>query len=251
MQIQCGRPATLRVRVAAAGHQPGEQELTVDPDAPWPEVGFQLQRSVGTPQEQMTWIDARLPDGFTGPGLLSMWWTVKEHDALNTAVCRGVPVTVGGFSAPFVSPVGADGSFRLPEECRRSALCLQRQGLPAHWFVPAGEALEFTPVECGAIEGRVTGFTPGTGGFLHVVLFGKGVIRREVRVEPDGTFAIDAVPARTFWLRAGDDDFDRVEPLLRKLLALDDGEVLAQPWIGAVEVTVRAGETTRGLEVPF
>jgi hypothetical protein len=38
---------------------------------------------------------------------------------------------------------------------------------------------------------------------------------------------------------------------LQDALGLEDHKSLARPWVGAVEVTVMGGETTRGVEVPY
>jgi hypothetical protein len=83
---------------------------------------------------------------------------------------------------------------------------------------------------------------------VYVVLFGRGILRRTVRAADDGTFLLADVPAGTCWLRAGDDDFERVRAKLNAALGLDDHASLARPW---AEVTVRPGEVTRAVAVPF
>jgi hypothetical protein len=80
-------------------------------------------------------------------------------------------------------------------------------------------------------------------------LFGRGVLRRTARVGADGSFALRDVPAGAYWLRVGDDDFDRVRAKLEQPLGLSDHTSLARASVGAVEVTVRPGETTSGVEV--
>lgn len=248
--LVCGEPTKLMVSVASPGRRQGELEVTVHVDMPWPAVEIRLER--GTLQPEPVMSTGRVPDAPTDAGLLSCWTTVAENDALNTAVCRGAPVSVGGYPVAWAG-VTAEGRFRLPTRWERSILCLQQAGRHARWYLPHptahGPVLE--RVACGSIDGFVTDLPAAAAGHTYVVLFGRGLLRLTARVAADGSFWLPAVPAGTFLLRAGDDDFARVREHLRAPLQLDDWTVLAKPEIGAVTVTVHADETTRGVQVPF
>lgn len=244
------KTGTLHLKVQASKHEPLEHEFVVNLRAPLPVLELKVQPAPMDRVPTPTLMERRLPTGSSGPGLLSAWVGLSEREGNNTAICRGVPVTSGGH-AVLLACVAEDGSFRMPE-ARVGPLCLQRPEQPPLWFLSAKDGSEtYSPLPTGSIAGHVKGLPVGPIPPVWIVLFNRGLLRRTARVAGDGTFRFDAVPVGQFWLRVGDDDFDRVHSRLGKALGLDDHQVLAKPWVGATEVTVRPDEATDGVVVPF
>ena len=88
-------------------------------------------------------------------------------------------------------------------------------------------------------------------GHLWVVAFSKTAIREESRAAPDGTFSFPALPPGEYGLKVGHDAYDDPEVYPGSLMR-DHPEAFkenADPWKRAKIVSVRAGQTTEGVEV--
>jgi hypothetical protein len=80
------------------------------------------------------------------------------------------------------------------------------------------------------------------------------ILRREALVSADGTFRLEDLPPGHYGLKAGHDAYTDPHVPRRKAGEKHDPkdfEKLAEPWQGAVAVTVELGETTRGVVVDF
>jgi hypothetical protein len=247
--IRSGHQSTLRVTVQADGYERLEHDVVLWPDAAWPSLELALIRKRGDIAEENAPTEGRLPPGFVGPGLVSWWWRASEPDGANTKVYCGVPVTAGCLAGDVAAVDGA-GRFFLRGPWREYPLCLQRPGLPPAWFWPVQDRADtHVPVPTGALSGRVTGLPQEAFARCHAVLFREWLPRRSVRVRPDGTFEARDVAAGKYWVRVGDDDFDRVRAKLEKQLGLEDHQGEARASLGALEIRVRAGEDMSGVEV--
>jgi hypothetical protein len=114
--------------------------------------------------------------------------------------------------------------------------------------------VDITVTEGGAIEGRVENVPPAMAGQVWVVAFDATVLKREVLVSADGTFRLEDLPPGRFGLKAGHDAYnDPHVPRWREGEKHDpkDFEKPAEPWQGAMVVTVEPGKTVRGLVVDF
>jgi hypothetical protein len=106
----------------------------------------------------------------------------------------------------------------------------------------------------GAIEGRVDNVPAAMAGQVRVVAFDATIVRREVLVSADGTFRLDDLPPGRYGLKAGHDAYPDPHVPRWKPGERPDPKVfqkLAEPWQGAVVVTVEPGQTTRGVIVDF
>jgi hypothetical protein len=106
----------------------------------------------------------------------------------------------------------------------------------------------------GAIEGHVKNVPAAMAGQVWVIAFDATVLRREALVSPDGTFRLGDLPPGRFGLKAGHDAY--TDPHVPRWnegdqRELKDFEKPAEPWQGAVVVTVEPGKTTRGVVVDF
>ncbi len=102
----------------------------------------------------------------------------------------------------------------------------------------------------GSISGRVRGIPADAAGQWWVVAFDRGVWRAETRINKDGTFRLDRLPAGEFGLKVGHDglhDADNPEHLPES-----DTNSIATPWHAAHVVTLGNGQTLRDiiLDVP-
>ena len=106
----------------------------------------------------------------------------------------------------------------------------------------------------GAIEGRVENVPAAMAGQVWVIAFDATILRREVLVSADGTFRLEDLPPGRYGLKAGHDAYtDPHVPRWKPGEKPDpkDFEKLAEPWQGAVVVTVEPGKTARGVVVDF
>jgi hypothetical protein len=251
MGISAGRESTLEIRVEAQGYAPVSHRFALLPNMPWPTLDLRARRIEQEDPDEDSATEGFLPDGVRGPGLISWWWKARESDGVNTTVCRGVPVTPGGHHGG-LAVVDAKGGFTLAGPWKQYPLCFQRAGAPPQWFVPAaGEDGTHLAARTGAIEGRVVGLPPGAVHHVHVVLFSTGVVRLTTRLREDGSFTFREVAAKKCWLRAGDDNLERIRSKLGATLGLEDYSAAGKPWLGAVEVESQPGETVSWVEVLF
>ena len=106
----------------------------------------------------------------------------------------------------------------------------------------------------GAIAGRVEHVPPAMAGQVWAIAFDTAIVRREVLVSADGTFRLDELPPGRFGLKAGHDAY--IDPHVprwtsREKIDKTQFQKLAEPWQGAVVVTVEPGKTTTGVVVDF
>jgi hypothetical protein len=251
MGISARRESTLRITIRAAGYAQVEHRFTLRPTGAWPTLDLVARPAKEEEAGNDLLTQSCLPDAGRGPGLISWWWEARQADGVNTTVCRGVPVTPGGHPGGLAA-VDAMGWFALAGPWKQYPLCFQRGGAPAQWFVPAtGENCSHRPARTGAIEGKVVGLPPGAVHHVYAVLFTEGPIRLTARLREDGSFAFPKVAADKCWLRAGDDNLERIRSKLGAAMGLEDRHAASRPSLGAVEVVVSPGETVRGVEVPF
>jgi hypothetical protein len=102
----------------------------------------------------------------------------------------------------------------------------------------------------GSIAGKVRGIPADAAGQWWVVAFDRGVWRAETRINQDGTFRLDRLPAGEFGLKVGHNglhDADNPEHPSES-----ETKNLAAPWHGAQVVALRAGQalTDVVLDVP-
>jgi hypothetical protein len=189
----------------------------------------------------------------------------KEMNRPNTAILRGRTVPMWGFEFARTT-VNPDGTFAL-ENLK-----------PGPWFgpwffvyeEPTGPPTIVGPVtitgkdrtmtvdialtQGGAIEGRVEHVPTQMAGQVWVIAFDASVLRREALVSADGTFRLDDLPPGRFGLKAGHDAYTDPHVPRRKAGEPPDTEdyaKLAEPWQGAVVVTVEPGQTARGVVIDF
>jgi hypothetical protein len=189
----------------------------------------------------------------------------KEMDRVNAAIHRGRTIPMWGYE--FVrTTVNPDGTFALEN--------LKTGPWFGPWFFlyeePAGAATIVGPVTIagkdrtltvdiavtpgGAIEGRVENEPTAMAGQVWVIAFDATILRREVLVSVDGTFWLEDLPPGRYGLKAGHDAYtDPHVPRWKEGEKRDpkDFEKLAEPWQGAVVVTVEPGKRARGVVLDF
>ena len=189
----------------------------------------------------------------------------KEMNRVNVAILRGRTLPMWGYE--FVrTTVNPDGTFALEN--------LKAGPWFGPWFFvyeePTGPPTIVGPVtitskdrtmtvdivvtEGGAIEGRVENVPAAMAGQVWVIAFDATILRREALVSADGTFRLEDLPPGRYGLKAGHDAYtDPHVPRSKAGEKLDpkDFEKLAEPWQGAVVVTVEPGKTARGVVVDF
>jgi hypothetical protein len=106
----------------------------------------------------------------------------------------------------------------------------------------------------GSVEGRVQNVPVAMAGQVWIIAFDSTILRREAIVSADGTFRLDDLPAGRVGLKVGHDAY--IDPHVprwenREKLDVSQFQKLAEPWQGAVLVTVEPGKTTRGVTVDF
>jgi hypothetical protein len=106
----------------------------------------------------------------------------------------------------------------------------------------------------GSIEGRVVNIPAAMAGQVWLIAFDTTIVRREALVSADGTFRIDDLPPGRIGLKVGHDAYtDPHVPRWESRENLDVTQIqkLAEPWQGAVVVTVEPGKTSRDVVVDF
>jgi hypothetical protein len=102
----------------------------------------------------------------------------------------------------------------------------------------------------GSISGQVRGIPTDAAGQWWVVAFDRGVWRAETRINKDGSFRLDRLPAGEFGLKVGHDGLhDADNPEHPSESEMNN---VADPWHGARLVTLRTGQALRDviLDVP-
>jgi hypothetical protein len=189
----------------------------------------------------------------------------KEMNRPNAAILRGRTLPMWGYE--FVqTTVNPDGTFALEN--------LKAGPWFGPWFFvyeePTGPPTIVGPVtitskdrtmtvdiavtQGGAIEGRVENVPTAMAGQIWVIAFDATILRREALVSAGGTFRLDDLPPGRYGLKAGHDAYtDPHVPRWKEGEKHDpkDFEKLAEPWQGAVVVTVEPGKTARGAVVDF
>ena len=189
----------------------------------------------------------------------------KEMNRPNVAILRGRTLPMGGYE--FVrTTVNPDGTFALEN--------LKAGPNFGPWFFvyeePTGPPTIVGPVtitskdrtmtvdiavtQGGAIEGRVENVPTAMAGQVWVIAFDATILRREALVSADGTFRLEDLPPGRYGLKAGHDAY--TDPHVPRWKAGEkpdpkDFQKPAEPWQGAVVVTVEPGETARGVVVDF
>jgi hypothetical protein len=189
----------------------------------------------------------------------------KEMNRPNVAILRGRTLPMWGFE--FVrTEVNPDGTFALEN--------VKAGPWFGPWFFvyaePTGPPTIVGPVtitnkdrtktvdiavtEGGAIEGRVENVPAAMAGQIRVIAFDTTILRRDELVSADGTFRLEDLPPGRYGLKAGHDAYtDPHVPRSKEGEKFDptDFQKLAEPWQGAVVVTVEPGKTVRGMVVDF
>jgi hypothetical protein len=189
----------------------------------------------------------------------------KEMDRVNVAIHRGRTVPMWGYE--FVrTTVRPDGTFALEN--------LKAGPWFGPWYFvyeePTGPPTVVGPVTItsqdrartvdiavtrgGAIEGRVDNVPAAMAGQVWVIAFDATILRREALVSADGTFRLEDLPPGRYGLKAGHDAY--TDPHVPRWKAGEkpdpkDFHKLAEPWQGAVVVTVEPGKTARDVVLDF
>ncbi|HZW30459.1 MAG TPA: hypothetical protein VFF52_07090 [Isosphaeraceae bacterium] len=189
----------------------------------------------------------------------------KEMNRVNAAIERGRTIPMDGFEFAW-SRVGPDGTYALER--------LKAGPWFGPWYFvyeePGRAPTVVGPVtitskdrslkvdipldEGGAIEGRVTNVPAAMAGQVWVIAFDAGVIRRESLVAADNTFRLENLPPGRYGLKAGHDAY--VDPHVPRWKAGEKPDPAmwqksAEPWQGAVTVTVEPGRTARGVILDY
>jgi hypothetical protein len=232
-------------------------------------VVVKLAREAGAKaKEETTLVTGRVTRGGkpAGGGRVGGWQKRrKEMNRPNVAILRGRTLPMSGFE--FVrTEVNPDGTFVLEN--------LKAGPWFGPWFFvyeePAGPPTIVGPVtitnkdrtktvdiavtEGCAIEGRVENVPAAMAGQVHVIAFDTTILRRDELVSPDGRFRLDGLPPGRYGLKAGHDAYTDPHVLQTKAgekFDPTDFQKLAEPWQGAVVVTVEPGKTARGVVVDF
>lgn len=202
-------------------------------------------------------------------GRVSAWWQRYDYDRASAPILRGRTVLAPA-TEMLHSAVRPDGSYAI-DNLKILA------GRPGHWFLTfeepghapavlgplplkAGErqrTFDIDAVEGGSLEGRVVDLPESMAGQVWVIAFNETMIRREARVRVNGTFRLDNLPPGRYGLKVGHDAYqDPHIPGLGPAWEHTPAELAelrkkSEPWQGAVEASVRSGETTRDVVVDF
>jgi hypothetical protein len=108
--------------------------------------------------------------------------------------------------------------------------------------------------EGGEIEGRVQNLPAAMAGQIRVIAFDATILRRDILISADGTFRLADLPPGRYGLKAGHDAY--IDPHVRRWKPGETRDAtefqkLAEPWHGAVVVTVEPGKTAKGVVVDF
>jgi hypothetical protein len=189
----------------------------------------------------------------------------KEMNRPNVAMMRGRTLPMSGYEFAQTT-VNSDGTFAL-----RNLKADPRFG---PWFFMFDEltgpptivgpvvitnkdrtlTVDIAVTQAGAIEGRVENVPAAMAGMVWVIAFDGTILRREVLVSVDGTFRLGDLPPGRYGLKAGHDAY--VDPHVRRSKPGETPDPKedakpAEPWQGAVVVTVEPGITVRGAVVDF
>jgi hypothetical protein len=201
-----------------------------------------------------------------GGGRVGGWQKRRnEMNRTNVAILRGRTLPISGHE--FVrTTVNPDGTFALEN--------LKAGPRFGPWFFvyeePTGpptivgpgmitskdrtKAVDIALTEGGAIEGRVENVPKPMAGQIWVIAFDATILRREALISADGTFHLEDLPPGRYGLKAGHDAYiDPHVPVCKEGDQPDSKEFqkLAEPWQGAVVVTVEPGKTARGVVADF
>jgi hypothetical protein len=219
-------------------------------------------------KEEATLVTGVVTNGGSakGGGRIGGWQKRrKEQNRTNAAILRGRTLPMWGYE--FVrTKVNTDGTFALAN--------LKAGPWFGPWFFvyeePMGPPTIVGPVtitgkdrtitvniaaaQGGAIEGRVDNVPTAMAGQVWVIAFDVTILRREALVSAEGTFRLEDLPPGRYGLKAGHDAYiDPHVPRWKDEERPDPKEFqkLAEPWQGAVVVTVAPGQTARGVVVDF
>lgn len=184
----------------------------------------------------------------------------KEMNRVNVAVHRGRTVPMEGYETAW-SRVAPDGTFSV-ENLKPGSwfLSFEQPGRASTVVGPIelkkGErtrGIDVAAVEGGAIEGRAENVPPAMAGLVWVVAFDGRITRREARVAADGTFRLENLPPGRYGLKVGHDAYKdpHIPALKGGEYDPEDFRKKAEPWQGAVSVTVEPGATARGVVLDF
>jgi hypothetical protein len=188
----------------------------------------------------------------------------KDYNRINVAILRGRTVPMPGYEFAWAM-VGPDGRFAI------------KNVKPGPWFGPwfllyeeltngpptivgpvtitsqdRTKTVDIAVTNGGAIEGRVANVPAAMAGQVWVIAFDGMILRREVLVSADGTFRLDDLPPGRYGLKAGHDSYaDPHVPRWKGEKFDPAGFKPAEPWQGAVVVTVEPGRTVRDVLVDF
>ncbi len=245
---------------------PGYADAVVDlPRAVEPPAGVvaRLKRQAAgpaTPPARQAVVGTVTRDGRpVAAGWVSVLGVPRTTNPINAPVQHGrmvvdaAPVLDGG--------VIRAGAYRLDLPFPRGDfyLLVDEPGRPLARVGPitvaAGET-KSNDIACpagGAIRGRVAEVPEGWEGHGWVVAFSHAGVRAEVRVEPDGTFALPALPPDEYGLKVGHDAHEdpEVYPGINVRLHPEAFGQVADPWKQARVVKVEAGRDADGVELEW
>jgi hypothetical protein len=195
-------------------------------------------------------------------GRVGAWMKLRSMERINAEVHRGRVVERGGYEFAW-SKVGPDGQFAIDglkpgpwylayEEPGKASTVVG----PVTLKKGAAQAVDIAVTPGATIEGKVEHIPYGMAGAAWVVLYDDGVVDREVRVAPDGTFRLEGLPPGRYGLKVGHDGYEDPHSLMS--MKVEDFQIYrefifgpAEPWLGAVVVEVKAGQASRGVVLDF
>lgn len=190
-------------------------------------------------------------------GWASICYPKPEADTLNVELCRCCPVPQGA-SAYCEVELDIDGTFTFDHvlPAARALLVIAVPGRAPHvqklsLAVGARPMLDIALQPGAAIRGRVTGVPEAMRGRLFVVAFDQYVVRRDVRIAVDGSFAVTNLPPGSYGLRVGHDDAELLAEAWPEVYGDESNEEEARPWAGVELLHVKAGQTLTGVTVPY
>jgi hypothetical protein len=185
----------------------------------------------------------------------------REMDRVNVGIMRGRTLPIGGYEFARTT-VNSDGTFAL-ENLKAGTWFFLYEELTGPPMIVGPVTItnkdrtlivNIALKEGGAIEGRVADVPAAMAGQIWVIAFDPTIQRREVVVSTDGSFSLGDLPAGRYGLKAGHDAY--IDPHVARSKPGEksdprDFERPAEPWQGAVVVTVEPGQTVRGVVVDF